>query len=347
MNYIIMLAGGIGSRFWPLSTQELPKQFIALCSNKPLLAESVIRIRPLVKQKNIFIATNRKYKGLALSCLNKFAIPKGNFFFEREGRNTFAPIAALTNIILNKDKDAVIAVFPSDHFIKDKGKFLTALKQAFLTAKTGSIVTLGIVPKHPETGFGYIKINSKCGTKKAEVFKVEKFIEKPDLVSAKKLIKDARYYWNGGIFVFKARTLLEEVKRLEPKAFNILSEIKTQKQADRLWSKLPFTSIDYAIMEHSNKISLIPLDCGWSDLGSWQAITEVKMKDKNGNIFMGKVINLESKNTLVLSKRLVATVGLKDLIIVDTKDALLVCAKDKSQQVKKIVEILNKNELKR
>jgi mannose-1-phosphate guanylyltransferase len=354
LNYTIILAGGIGSRFWPLSTDAKPKQFLSLCSNQPLLVQSIKRVSSLTDKTNTYIATNKIYKTLALNCLKKLHIPKSNFLFEQDRKNTLAPIGVLANIIFTKDKKAVIAVFPSDHFIKNEREFLRVLKKAIESAKRGNIVTLGIIPPRPETGFGYIKIRSQrhnvttsqAKTQKTKIYKVERFIEKPDLKTAEKLVRNKKYYCNAGIFVFKAQTLLEEIKRIQPGVSKILSNIKDRKDLDRLWKKFPAVSIDYAIMEKSNKLKLIPLNCGWSDLGSWQAIEEIRGKDKNGNIFICKNVDLGSKDTLVWSDyRLVATLGLKGLIIVDTKDALLVCSKDKAQEVKKIVEILKSKKM--
>ena len=342
MTYSIILAGGIGSRFWPLSTDKKPKQFLNLCSNRPLLVESIERVSSLTPKTNIYIATNKIYKNLTYDYLKKLGIPKSNFLFERKGKNTLAPISALTSIIFKKDKKAVIAVFPSDHFIKNKKEFLRVLKKAIESAKNGNIVTLGITPQRPETGFGYIKVRGRGRSG----YDVDKFIEKPDLKTAERFIKDKSYYWNGGIFVFKAQTLLNEIKRIQPKVYKILAKIKNKEDLDRIWREFPSTSIDYAIMEKANKLKLIPLDCGWSDLGSWQAIEEIRKKDKNGNIFICKNIDLGSKNTLVWSNRLVATLGLKDLIIVDTKNTLLICSKDNAQKVKQVVEILKQKKVK-
>jgi len=347
MNYSIILAGGIGSRFWPLSTNTKPKQFLKFVSNKPLLVESIERASSLTNKKNIYIATNKIYKKQTEKYIKKFGIPYENFLFEKESKNNFAPISVLSNLIFSKDKDAVIAVFPSDHFIKDKNIFLKTLKKALIFAKKGNIITLGSVPKRPETGYGYIKINSKFKVKNSKLYKVERFIEKPDLKKAKGFLKDRRYYWNAGIFIFKAQTLLEEIKRIYPKVYEALSKITNKKDVDKFWPEFPSVSIDYAVMEKTDKLKLVPLNCGWSDLGSWQAIEEIKKKDKNANTFICKNIDLGSKNTLVWSEcRLVATLGLRDLIIVDTKDALLVCSKDKAQEVKKIVEILKRRNIK-
>lgn len=340
MTYSIILAGGIGSRFWPLSTDKKPKQFLSLCSNQSLMVESINRASLLTPRNNIYIATNKIHKNLAFDCLKKMRIPKTNFFFEKKGKNTLAPISALTRIIYGKDKEAVIAVFPSDHFMKNKNTFLGALKKAVSCAKDGSIVTLGIRPQRPETGFGYIKVKSKVKSKKKEAYEVDKFIEKPRLQTAKRLMKDKNYYWNAGIFIFKAAILLEEIKRFQPKVYKILAKVKNLSDLDKVWHEFSFVSIDYAIMERSDKLKLIPLDCGWSDLGSWRALEEIRPKDKNGNIIIGKNIDLGSKNTIVWSEKLIVTLGLNGLIIVDTSEGLLVCSKDKAQEVKKAVELL-------
>ncbi len=334
MNYAIILAGGIGSRFWPLSTQLEPKQFLSLCSDKSLLEESIARIGRLVGRKNIYIATNKNYKVKVKDCIRKFRLPAKNFLFEPESKNTLAPITVLTNTFFQEDKEAIILVLPSDHLIKKKHKFLEILKTSIEVAKGGYIVTLGIVPKRPETGYGYIKVKSK-----SKFYQVERFIEKPNIQTAKELIKDKRFYWNAGIFIFKAQTLLEETKRLQPKVYKILMQIKDKEDLNRLWSKFPAVSIDYAIMEKTNKLALVPADFDWIDIGSWNSIEQIFKKDKNGNISKGKHIDLGSRDITVYAKeKKVVTLGLNNLVIVDSKDGLLVCSKNKTQEIKQIVK---------
>lgn len=354
MNYAIILAGGIGSRFWPLSTHAMPKQFLSLCSDKPILTESIERASALVGRDNIYIATNKIYKKQLSRCVGKLRIPKENLLFEPESRNTFAPISVLAQKIFSKDKDAVITVLPSDQFIKNRGEFLGTLKIAIKEAKNGNILTLGIVPERPETGFGYIKIKSKVNPSTTlgvdgESFGVEAFIEKPPTSLAKKFIKDKRYYWNAGIFVFQASILLKEIKHLQPMAYGLIAKIKDfDKGLNKIWSEFTATSIDYAIMEKTKKIKLLPLGCGWSDVGSWQAVTEISKKDKDGNIFKCDYnhIDLGSKNTLVWpGRRPVATLGLKNIIVVDTKDGLLVCSAERAQDVKKAVQALKRKKI--
>ena len=269
-----------------------------------------------------------------------------HILFEPESKNTLAPIGLLTRNIYYKDKGAIILTLPSDHYIKNESRFIKILTQAISVAKKGLIVTLGIIPNKPETGYGYIKINSKIKDLKA--FQVERFIEKPALAKAKRFMKDKSYFWNSGMFVFRADIMLEEIKKFSPHSYGIINKIKDNKSLNKLWKRSSSLSIDYAVMEKTDKMILIPADFGWIDLGSWQAIEEIAKKDKNGNIFKCRYNNIDlgSRNTLVWSDcRFVATLGLNNVIIVDTKDALLVCAKEKAQEIKSVVKILKQRHL--
>ena len=343
MNYAIILAGGTGTRFWPLSRELEPKQFLNVCSTKSMLEETIDRITPLIKKENIYIATSRIHNQKIKKCLKKLNIPSSNILLEPQSKNTFAPIAVLSKSINDLDSDAVIVVLPSDHFIKHNDRFSKLLSKGIEIARCGYIVSFGIPPSRPETGYGYIKTESRVN----DFYLIEKFIEKPNLIRAKKFIRDKRYYWNSGIFIFKPQVILEETKKFIPGIYNTVMHFKNKKYFSRLWHKLPSISIDYAIMEKTKRMALLPADCGWIDLGSWEAIGEIAKKDKNGNIFRGKFIDIGSKNTLVWSdKRLITTLGLNNIIIVDTKDALLVCRKDMSQDVKKAVGLLKKKNFK-
>jgi mannose-1-phosphate guanylyltransferase len=310
-----------------------------------MIEETIQRIAPFIKKEHMYIATNRLHKTKVLKSVCAQGICQSNILFEPDGRNTFAPIAYLTHRIYSGDPEAVISVLPSDHVIKNNNKFLSLLKKASEAARGAGIVTFGVSPSRPETGYGYIKINPASIKKGAKIFRIDKFIEKPCLKIARRLIKDSRYYWNSGIFIFKAAIMLQEIKKFHPETY---ARLFTQKNFKKLWAGLPATSIDYAIMEKSGRMVLLPVDYGWLDMGSWQAIEEVLEKDKAGNIFRGAHVDLHSRNSLVWSQsRMVATIGLTDVIIVDTKDALLVCAKDKTQEVKKIVEALKQRNCKR
>jgi mannose-1-phosphate guanylyltransferase len=215
-------------------------------------------------------------------------------------------------------------------------------------ARKGYIVTLGITPGRPETGYGYIQIKSKIKNQKSKIYKVDRFIEKPNLKKAKEFLKDKRYYWNAGIFIFRASLILEEIKRFLPQIYKLFKQIKNNQDLNRLWHRLPSVSIDYAIMQESRRIALIPADFGWLDVGSWKAVEGVMKKNKDGNILKGNAVSLDCKNILVWAeKRLVATVGLKNTIVVDTKDAVLVCRKDKAEDVKRLVRILKQKKFRK
>ncbi|MDD4953897.1 MAG: sugar phosphate nucleotidyltransferase [Candidatus Omnitrophica bacterium] len=360
MNYAVILAGGAGNRFWPASTEAQPKQFLKVFSRRSLLEETALRISGLTGSRNIYIAANRAHRRQIISHANKAGVLTENLFFEPQGRNTFAPIAALAKIIFSQDKEAVIAVLPADHSIKENNKFVRALEDAFLAARKGKIIVLGVPADYPETGYGYVKIRSpghsfdsaqdrqvtpstSLRAGRSPVYSVEKFIEKPDLPTARELIKDKRYYWNAGIFIFKAQVLLDQIKRLQPKAFKALMRSRDRHSLDKHWNDFPSLSIDYAIMEKTNKLALIPLDCRWLDLGSWGVMEKIFKKDRHGNISRGRHMDSGSNNITVWSPGVsVVTAGLKDLIIVNTRSGLLVCAKDRTQEVKSLVLALKK-----
>ncbi|MDD5431414.1 MAG: mannose-1-phosphate guanylyltransferase [Candidatus Omnitrophica bacterium] len=344
MIYSVILSGGVGSRFWPLSRSSQPKQFLNLCSNKPMIEQTILRLKPLVSKNNFYIATNKLYSNKIKSLLKKTGIPLQNALFEPQSRNTFPPIVVLSKVVYEKDKDAVMIVLPCDHYIKNETKFLSILKKAICVAKSGYIVTLGIKPERPEIGYGYIKVNKKL---KTGAFLVERFVEKPNFEKAKQYLNNKSFYWNGGIFIFKASVLLDEVKKLAKKDYKAILKVNTLNNVKMNWGKITATSIDYAVMEKTKKIALIPLDAGWSDIGSWEALESLVKKDSLGNIFRGSCIDLGSENSIVWSesKRLVATFGLENCLVVDTPDALLVCPKDKSQDVKRLVETLKQKKL--
>jgi len=345
MNYAIILAGGVGSRFWPLSRNTEPKQFLNVCSKKPMIEETLDRISPLIKKKNIYITTNRIYQRKIQKNITRLGIPLKNILFEPDSKNTFPPLAVLSQKIRKLDPQAVMAVLPCDHVITKNQRFIYLLKAALAAAKQGNIVTFGITPRRPETGYGYIKIKPKTRNQKSKIYEIESFIEKPNLLTARKIIKDKRYFWNSGIFIFQPETFLEETKKFLPEVYK---NITTENNFPRLWKKLPSLSIDYAIMEKTKRIVLLEADYGWLDLGSWQAIEEVLKKDRSGNIFKGNTLDINSSNAIVWAgERLVATIGLKDIIIVDTKDALLVCSKDQTQDVKQVVRILKQRKAKK
>lgn len=342
MTYAIILAGGSGTRFWPLSRKNRPKQFISLCSDKPMIEVAVKRVRPFIKSGNTYIATNRIYYKKIWSCLKGLGVRRQNILFEPQAKNTLAPIGVLSNSIYKRDRNAVIAVLPSDHHIGSREKFLGRLREAVKAAEKGYIVTIGIKPTYPETGYGYVKIKSQSHKDtKSQVFEVNRFIEKPDIERAKQFLKDKKFYWNAGIFIFRAETLLGEVRKFAPKQYAIITRINGRGGPDSLWAKLKPVSIDYAVMQKSKKIALVPSDFLWLDLGSWKTVEYFAKKDGKGNIFKGNCIDIGSRNVLAWSEAgILATIGLNNMIVVSTRDAVLVCDKDKAQDVRKIVSAL-------
>jgi mannose-1-phosphate guanylyltransferase/mannose-6-phosphate isomerase len=339
-NYAILLAGGQGSRFWPLSRTLEPKQFLAFNENETLFEQTLERIKPLIPPQNIFVATSHLYKYQISQLLLSRNIPLENIIFETESRNTAPCIGAAVKLISLKDSLARVCILPCDHMIKNRARFLALLKKAFDYARE-NLVILGIPPERAATGYGYIKIAKKTDSR--GLFGVERFLEKPDLTKAKVFLKDKRYFWNAGIFIASCRVFLEEYRKNLASLYSQIAKIESSEKIN--WKKMPSISFDYGILEKAKNVLMLKADnLGWSDLGSWQAWDQMLKKDRNGNSLIGDVINLGSSNTTILAKsRLVASIGLNDLIVIDSPDAILITKKDKSEEVKKIVENLRSN----
>jgi len=341
----IILAGGSGTRLWPVSRYGLPKQFIKLNGGKSLLCQTVERLSAVVPLRDIFVITNDDYRFHVQADLRSVSPAiENNVILEPVGRNTAPAIALVMKYCLEKlkcPKDEVIFICPSDHIIEPVEKFARYARQAETAAKAGSIVTFGIKPSRPETGYGYIK---KCG-KGPGVCKVEKFAEKPDVKTAEKYLKDGAYYWNSGMFSFTIATMLAEFKAYAPEISRKMPQTLASMTAD--FKNMPSISIDYAVMEKSKKAAVLPIDILWSDVGSWDSLPEVIKPDSEGNVKVGDVLALDTKRTIVMGEnRLISTIGLKDLIIVDTVDALLIAKRGQAQRVKEVVEILKERKRK-
>lgn len=338
----IILAGGSGSRLWPLSRELYPKQLLSLNSDKSLLQATFERLNSFMPAENIVSITNTKHSSNVKMQLENIA-DNVCVLSEPLSKNTAPAIAIATKFIMQKGKDPVILVVPSDHLIKNIKNFAKTVKKGEKLAEKGYIVTFGIEPTYPETGYGYINIHKEPVL---EGFKVKEFVEKPDSKTAQKYVDAKTYFWNSGIFMFKASVMIEEIKKLSPEIFKVMEEFdcSTSEQIEyNLFDKMPNISIDYAIMEKSDKIALVKLESDWNDLGSWQSIYDVSKKDKNNNVMIGHVLDENSKNSFVYaSSKLVATIGLEDTVLVETEDAILACKKDKTQDVKKIFDILKK-----
>lgn len=340
--YGIILAGGSGSRLWPLSRELYPKQLLNLNSDKSLLQSTFERLKTFMPENNIVSITNTKHASnvrLQLESISKDI----TVLSEPLAKNTAPAIAVATKYITAKEKDPVILVVPSDHLIKNNKNFFETVKKGEKLAQEGYIVTFGIEPDYPETGYGYINVLKKPVL---DGFIVKEFVEKPDVKTAQKYIDAKTYYWNSGIFMFKASTMLEEIKALAPDIYKAMDKFdfsSSEKIEYNLFDKMPSISIDYAIMEKSSKIALVKLESDWNDLGSWQSIYDVSQKDEHNNVIIGNVVDENSKNSLVYSSsKLVATIGLDDVVVVETEDAVLACKKDKAQDVKKVFDKLKK-----
>ena len=340
--YGIILAGRSGSRLWPLSRELYPKQLLNLVSNESLLQTTFERLNYCMPKENIISTTNTKHVAnvrMQLSELTENPIILG----EPVAKNTAPAIVLATKYIIQKSaSDPIILAVPSDLLIKDNEKFVSTIKKGEKLAQEGYIVTFGIKPDYPETGYGYIDTAEKIG----DGFKVKKFVEKPNLKTAKEYLKQNTFYWNSGIFMFKASTILNETVKHATEIAKVSEEFDFS-ESNQIpfinFDKMPNISIDYAVMEKSDNIALVKLESDWYDIGSWQAIYNVSKKDENGNVFVGHVLDQNSKNSFVYaSSKLVTTIGLEDTVIVETEDAILACKKDKTQEVKQIYETLKK-----
>jgi mannose-1-phosphate guanylyltransferase len=341
--YALIMAGGGGTRLWPLSRRERPKQVLPLTEDRTMFQVTVERLRDLFPPERIFVVTGRN---LATSLhQNTPQVPFDNFIIEPEGRNS-GPAAGLgTSWIARQDPEAVIAVLSADHYIASERRFLDALKCAYDQARAGHIITLGIKPSFPATGFGYIQRGDelgKCGD--FTIYQSRRFTEKPDEATATAFVNSGAYSWNAGIFIWQAKQAMAEFERQQPDMYTRLQEIMAAPaQADAIWSTMKELSLDYAIMEGAQKVAVIPVDIGWSDVGTWATLFEVLARDENGNATRGNFeghIQIDTHGTLIVSERMVVTIGLEDLVIVDTDDVLLVCHRDRAQDVRTAVQRL-------
>jgi mannose-1-phosphate guanylyltransferase/mannose-6-phosphate isomerase len=354
--HAVILAGGSGTRFWPLSRETYPKQMLQIVGEDTLIRQTIKRMNGFVPPENIWIVTTEdKAQDIRfhLESLGSLA-ERIQFIKEPVGRNT-APAIGLAAIYLQHfSSDSVMIVMPSDHAIPDREEFLNDLRVAAQGAMEDHLVIFGIKPSRPETGYGYIKAERSSKTELNGLLKVECFVEKPDLETAKKYLTDGGYFWNSGIFVWKTSKILSEIEKHLPPLYKTLKEIESllfyfdqpnqPNKLYELYTSLESISIDYGIMERSSDVLMIQATFQWSDLGSWAALDEIIAKDDAGNIFKGNTIDIGSQNSTVFAgERVVATIGLKDMVVVDTPDATLVIPKEKVQEVKKIVEALKKN----
>ncbi len=344
----IILAGGSGSRLWPLSRRMHPKQFLSLAGAGSMLQETIIRLSGIEHAPPIVVC-NEEHRFLVAEQIRDIGIDDVTIILEPFGKNTAPAIAVAAYHALQQDEKAKLLILAADHIIENKSLFYSAINTALDQANTGSLVTFGVTPQSAETGYGYIRRGESIGNS----YKVSAFVEKPDLATAKTYLESGEYYWNSGMFLFEANSYIEELKRYRADIAQAaiasyqaaemdLDFIRLDREA---FENCPSESIDYAVMEKTDRAALVPLDAGWNDIGSWSALWEIDEKDEHNNAIHGDVLLFNTKNSLIHAEnRLVTTVGLEDIVVIETKDAVLVAKKDQAQNVKQIVENLRASE---
>lgn len=346
-TYGVIMAGGGGTRFWPLSRQKLPKQLLNLSGKDLMINETMHRMHQMIPYEDIFIVTNEEQTDAMVAATGGY-LKRENILSEPAARNTTACIGYAAMEILQKYGDGIMLIVPSDHYIKDEKEFAAVMTRAIEAAKsTDQFVTIGIKPTFPATGYGYIRYEKEIGQRQS-FSPVKEFVEKPDGDTAKMYLEQGDYLWNSGMFLWKASAILQKIKELLPDIYVCLKEIGdglgTMQETQilrKVYPTIPKMSIDYGIMERTKEVIVLEGDFGWSDVGSWDALESLYEKDNENNICYGNCLALDTQNTILYSpKKLVASLGIQDLILVDTEDAILICHKDKAQDVKKIVDQL-------
>ena len=349
--YALIMAGGVGSRLWPLSRQKSPKQVLPLMGDQSMFAMAVARLQPLLTPAEVLVVVGEEQADLLKA--EGTGIPDRNYVIEPAGRGT-APAIALSAITLRRrDPDAIMAVLTADHFVGDEDGFREVLKAARDVAAQDYLVTLGITPSSPSTGYGYVERGRfLMQANDFSAYQVVAFREKPDLVTAKYFVTSGKHSWNSGMFVWKAARFLDELSRTMPAFYQQLMQIDAALDTPdharvlrEVWQDVKPQTVDYGVMEKARDVAVIPAEFGWNDVGSWATLLEILSNDEQGNVIRHtRHIGVETSNTLVFGRdRLVATIGLHDMIVIDTGDAVLVCPKDRAQDVKKIVDELKRS----
>lgn len=342
MDFIgAILSGGKGERFWPLSRGRNPKQFLKIVGDKELIEMTYERIKGVVSKGEIIFVTTK-----VLEDEIKKRFPFSKVIAEPVGRNTAPACAVANRYARDKYGECIVGVFPADHYVKEVDRFVNTLKIGIKWAEEGYFVTLGIKPTRPETGYGYIERGEGLEDR---VFKVVKFHEKPEREIAEKYLRSGRFYWNSGIFLWRTDIFEKALKEHLPELYKLIEKHGIEGEGlYKVYEKAPSISIDYGIMEKIHNMVVVETDFFWEDLGSYPALERILDKDEEGNIFLGEVVSLESNNNIAISKDgIIALLGVKDLVVVKTSDAVLVMPKEKSQEVKKILKILKEKNLKK
>ncbi|MCL4502961.1 MAG: mannose-1-phosphate guanylyltransferase/mannose-6-phosphate isomerase [Deltaproteobacteria bacterium] len=344
----IILAGGIGSRFWPLSRSQYPKQVLRLLGSESLIQSTIERLLPAIPLERMLVVTNAAQADVISLELRRKGWENIRLILEPEGRNT-APAVGVAAALLGEENDTgLVAVFPADHFIRDQASLLAALDRGARWAEAGYLVTFGIPPHRPETGYGYIKQGEPLDAP-GSGFRAARFIEKPNLARAQGFLDEGGYYWNSGIFLFRRDLLLEAMARHLPElsqGLGRLAEDGGREILAEIYKEFPNISLDHGIMERADNVAMVPVEMGWNDVGTWGALQEIFPKDDQGNVLLGRALDRHSKGcTFYAQNRLVATIGLENVIVVDTPDATLVCHRDRVQEVKDLVADLTRQNM--
>ncbi|MFZ0962587.1 MAG: sugar phosphate nucleotidyltransferase [Terriglobia bacterium] len=347
--YAVVMAGGRGTRFWPLSRRRHPKQLLELFGRGTLLEQTVERLRPLIPPERIYVYTNELIRREV--CRGLPQIPRAQIVAEPASRNTAPTLGVAAHEICRRDPQGIMVVLPADHIITKPAEFLRVLRAACEAADMpGRSILVGLKPAGPDTGFGYVRVGAReARLAGQDIYRVEEFMEKPPLAVARRYVASGRYLWNGGMFIWRASTLLENLAKYQPRMAGQLARlaeaggVRSAKNFRRLFPQFEKISIDYAIMEKIPDIHAVAADIGWNDVGSWAVAYELSAKDKENNVRPERSLCLDSRGNMIVAKRnFVVTVGVQDLVIVETDDALLVCARQRSQEVGKAVEALEK-----
>jgi mannose-1-phosphate guanylyltransferase len=350
----VIMAGGGGTRFWPLSRQNRPKQFLNLSGNDIMLNDTILRYKNVISPRNTMIVTNKSQADILNETLLS-EVPRENVLKEPTARNTAACVLYAALAIKKKYGDGIMAVLPSDHYFTDTEGFRDILrKTCFAAEETGKLVTIGIKPSFPATGYGYINFNKQVKVELPEdTYEVNEFVEKPVFEKAKKYVESGDYLWNSGMFVWKVSVILENFQRFLPRLYGRMMEIydyigtdREEEYISKVYPTLQSISIDYGILERSDDVLVVPGDFGWNDVGSWDALGAIFPPDENGNIVKANHVGIETKNSIIYANgRLIATIGIDGLIIADTDDAVLICPKNRAQEVKDMVELLKEKNM--
>jgi mannose-1-phosphate guanylyltransferase len=349
-TYCIIMAGGKGERFWPVSTDLVPKPFLHIIGKKSLIQLTVERAGRIIPLDRIFVVLGKEHLNTAKEQLDM--LPEENFIVEPAGRDTAPCIGYSALFLLNKDKDAVMIVLPADQYIPDVDGFADVILEGVRCSSIGDyFVTIGIKPSRPETGYGYIHSYERFDIiKDSTCYKVNRYVEKPDLKKAMEYLAEGNYYWNGGIFVWRAKAVMSGIERHMPDLYSGLMQIRDaykgnqKEEADLIFKTLPRKSIDYGLMEKAENVLMIPSRFAWDDVGAWSSLTRVFEPDENGNYMKGDVTQIDTKNCVIFSDDIkVGTIGLSNLIVVASEKGVLVCDINRAQEVREIVKQLNRS----